>query len=165
MVCLYRWALLCYVLDNWWAAIVMNRLSYITGCTFFTHNSWPSWSKGVGSKLKERRLWVVTCNGNGDGLPMGQCHISVEKSTTGYDKSLFKLALRRVEPNNSPRTSPGLFQCGQVGVFVYNFGSSLPFSCWYWRKVFMKNLKLHLDLVLDFSSHFAHARPWLRNWL
>jgi len=35
----------------------------------------------------ERKLQIATCKGNGDGLPMVQCHISisVENSTTGYD--------------------------------------------------------------------------------
>jgi hypothetical protein len=32
-----------------------------------------------------RRLRVATCDGDGDGLPMGWSHIGVEKSTTGYE--------------------------------------------------------------------------------
>jgi len=34
------------------------------------------------------RLGVATCDGDGDGLPMGWNHVSVEKSTIGYGSFL-----------------------------------------------------------------------------
>jgi hypothetical protein len=40
-----------------------------------------------------RRLWVATCDGDGDRLSMGWSHIGVEKSTTGYDSMSLHYAI------------------------------------------------------------------------
>jgi len=56
----FHYLLALFVLDNWRAAVVVSRLSYITGCSLFNHNPWFSWSKGVGCKLKGEK--VMSCN-------------------------------------------------------------------------------------------------------
>ena len=40
--------------------IIMGRREYITWLFFFNHSLWSSWSKGVGSKLKGKK--VMSCN-------------------------------------------------------------------------------------------------------